>query len=98
MRFLAFQLAVTDSLGLFVALATKFVLFVFAVGTLKKDDTAIAFEGKNMGADAVKEPTVVTDYNGTAGKVLQTFFQSTKGVDVNIIRRFVEQQDIPLLL
>ena len=50
-----------------------------------------------MGTDTVEEPAVVADDDSTAGKGLKTFLQGTEGIDVDIIRRLVEQQYIAFL-
>tara|TARA_B100000959_G_C14880133_1_gene582157 strand:- start:567 stop:725 length:159 start_codon:yes stop_codon:yes gene_type:complete len=47
-----------------------------------------------MGADAVQEPPIVGDDNGTTGKGQQTFLQSSQGFNIEIVGRFVEQQDV----
>ena len=51
-----------------------------------------------MSTNAVEEPAVVADDDGTAGKGLETFLQGAEGVDVDIVRRLVEQQYIAFLL
>src|SRR5690606_12663370 len=51
-----------------------------------------------MSCNTVEEPTVVRNYNGTSGKVLKPFFQSTQGVDIDVVGRFVEQEHIGFFL
>jgi hypothetical protein len=47
-----------------------------------------------VGGDAVEEPAVVADDHGAAGEVLQRLFQGAHGVDVQVVGRLVEQQDV----
>ena len=50
-----------------------------------------------MCADAVEEPAVVADNDGASGEVFETFLERTQGVDVDVVGRLVEQQDIAFL-
>ena len=95
---LILELAVADALGFLYAEALATVLLVLGVGTLEEEYLAIALVGKDVGADTVQEPTVVTDYHSTASKGLETFLQGTEGVDVNIVGGLVEQEHIAFLL
>ena len=52
----------------------------------------IAFERQNMRRDAVEKPTVVRDHHRTAGETFETFFERAYRVDVDVVRRFIEQQ------
>src|SRR5262249_12913313 len=55
---------------------------------------AVVLEGQNMRGDAVKKPAIVADNDGTAGKILQRLFQRAQRVDIEIVGRLVEQQQI----
>jgi hypothetical protein len=55
---------------------------------------AVALEGEDMGRDAVEEPAIMADDHGAAGEVLQRLFQRTQRVDVEVVGRLVEQQDV----
>ena len=55
---------------------------------------AVALEGEHVGGDAVEEPAVVADDDGATGKILQRLFQRAQRIDVEIVGRFVEQQQI----
>jgi hypothetical protein len=55
---------------------------------------SIAFESKNVGSEAIKEPAVVTSHDDTAGKIRNRFFQGAKCINVQVIGWFVEQQDV----
>ena len=57
-------------------------------------DVAVAFEGDDVGGDAVEEPAVVADDDDAAGEVDDGFFQGAQGVDIEIVSRFVEQQHV----
>ena len=47
-----------------------------------------------MRCDPVEKPAIVADHNRTAGKFFQRFFQRAQRVDIQIICRFVKQQQI----
>ena len=53
-----------------------------------------AFEGQNMRTQAVQEEAVVGDDNGAAREVFDGIFQGAEGFDVEVVGRFVQQQDI----
>ena len=91
------QLAITCAFGLFESQTRSFVGLVLGVVALEIEDTPLPFEGEDVGTDTVEEPAVVADDDGTAGKGLKTFLQSTESVDVDIVRRLVEQQHIAFL-
>ena len=81
-----------------VAQAFALVLFVFAVTALEENDLRVAFESEDVRRDAVEEPTVVRDDYRTTCEIVQTFFQRTQRVHVDVVGRFVEQQYVALLL
>src|SRR5690348_11670695 len=70
------------------------VLLVILKIALEPFDVAVVFERQDVGRDAVEEPAVVADDDGAAGKVLQRLFERAQGVDVEIVGRLVEQQDV----
>ncbi len=47
-----------------------------------------------MGADLIQEVAVVRDDDHGAGTVVQHVFQPADGVDIEVVGRFVQQQDI----
>ena len=47
-----------------------------------------------MRGDAVEEPAVVRDHDGTAGEAEQRVFERAQGVDVEIVGGLVEQQHV----
>ena len=42
----------------------------------------------------IQEPAVVRNNDRTAGKIFQRFFQRPKRIDIQIVRRFIEQKDV----
>ena len=51
-----------------------------------------------MGGDTVEEPAVVGNHYGTAGEILQTLLQGTYSIDIHIIGRLVEKENVTLIL
>ena len=70
------------------------VFFVVLEVAFEPFDMAVAFEGEDVGGDAVEEPAVVADDHGAAGEILQRLFQRAQRIDVEIVGRFVEQQHV----
>src|SRR5436190_1034476 len=78
------QASIFDSMWLVgidaeTAFPISFVLAVIAVEIL---DVRIAFERKDVGCDAVKEPAVMRYYNRTAREIFKCLFQGTHCVYV----------------
>ena len=87
--------------GVFAGLLRRFfalrpVLHVgqplFIIG--KVFDPAVPIKTDQSVTDAIKEKTVMGDQNKGTGKFLQTFLQDIQRRDIEIIRRFVKEQDI----
>ena len=93
-----FQLTVTHPRRLFTPQAFQLIGFVVRIRALEEEHVRVALEGQDMGTDAVEEPAVVADDHGTTCKVFQTFFQRTQGIDVNVIGRLVQQEDVAFFL
>jgi hypothetical protein len=55
---------------------------------------AVALEGQRVRRDAVEEPAIVADDHGAAGEIGQRVFQRAQRVDVEIVGRLVEQQQV----
>src|ERR1041384_8577993 len=93
---LAGQFAVANPVWLSGFLAHPFlpVCFVLAVVPFEPDHLAIAFEGQNMGRDSVQKPAIVAADDGAAGEIFQTLFQCAQGVDVKIVGRLVENDEV----
>ena len=54
----------------------------------------IALESEDVRSHAIEEPAIVRDDDGASGEILQRFLQRPQGVDVEIVRRLVEQQNV----
>src|SRR5438034_10322524 len=74
------------------------VSFVVGVITFEPARSAVAFKGGNVRGDSIQEPAVVTDHNGAARKMFQRFFESAKRVYIEVVCRFVQQQNVGSLL
>src|SRR5471032_2239017 len=84
-------------LGAFFAQAFLLVGFVFLIVAVEEGHLRIAFERQDMGGDAVQEPAIVRDHHHRAGELQQRVFQRAQGFDVQIVRRFIEQQHVAAL-
>ena len=95
-RRLAGEAAVSDAVGPvgFGAEAASAVLLVLLVVALEPDGLAVALEGQHVRGDAIEEPAIVADDDDAAGVVQQRIFQRTERVDVEVVGRLVEQQDV----
>jgi hypothetical protein len=74
--------------------ALLFVLFIFRKISVKEIDLRVAFEGENVCGNAVEEPPVVRNDDGTSGKVLKGFFQCAQRVHIDVVGGFVKQQHV----
>jgi hypothetical protein len=68
------------------ALAVLLVLRVVAVEIF---DVAVALESQNVRRDPIQKPAIVTNYDRAAGKVFESLFQCTHGVDIDVVGRLV---------
>src|SRR5690349_17636565 len=59
----------------FRAQATDLVFFIGLEIPLEPFDMAVAFEGEDVGGEAVEEEAVVADDHGAAGEILDRLFQ-----------------------
>src|SRR4051812_2166061 len=57
-----------------------------------------ALPGQDVGRHAVQEPPVVRDHDGATGELLQRVLHRTEGLDVQVVRRFVQQDQVAALL
>lgn len=64
---------------------------------LAEEDLAGALEGDDAVGDAVEEPAVVTDDEDDAGEVEQGLFQHVHRLQVEVVRRFVEHDEVPAI-
>src|ERR1700724_3947683 len=59
---------------------------------------AVALEREDVGRDAIEKPSIVADHDGAAGEVEQRVLQRPERVDVEIVGRLVEQQQVAAFL
>jgi hypothetical protein len=55
---------------------------------------AVAFEGQHVGRHTVEEHTIVADDDGAAGEVFERVFERAQRFGIEIVGRFVEQQNV----
>ena len=53
---------------------------------------------EDVGSDAVEEPTVVGDDDGAAGECQEGIFQRAESLDVKVVGRLIQQEQIATLL
>ena len=67
---------------------------VVADVALEPADLAVALEGEDVGRDPVQEPAVVADDDDAARERLEAGLQRAQRVDVEVVGRLVEEQDV----
>ena len=94
------QLTVLDPMRLIGVRAQPAVPvgLVVLVVALEPDDLAVALEREDVRRDAVEEPAVVADDDGAAGEGLERLFERAQRVDVEVVRRLVEQEQVAAAL
>ena len=94
------ELAVLDAVRLIRGGAeTCFAIdFVVGVVSLKPDDAAFTFKGEDVGRHTIEKPAVVRDHDSAAGEIVECFFESSQRIDVEIVGRLVQQQDVRAFL
>src|SRR5262249_6502894 len=92
----AAQLLVANPVGMvgFLAEPLAALGLVNLVVALAPHGLAVALEGQDVGGDAVEEPAVVADDDGTAAEVQQRLLQGPQGVHVEVVGGLVEQQQV----
>ena len=71
---------------------------VVAHVALEEAHLRVPFEGEDVGRDSVEEPAVVGDDDDAARERLEAGLEGAEGVDVEVVGRFVEQQDVAVRL
>ena len=74
------------------------VRLVVLVVALEPDDLAVALEGQHVRGDAVEEPAVVADDHRAAGEVDERLLERAQRVDVEVVGRLVEQEQVAAAL
>ena len=69
--------------------------FVVAEVPLEQTHDGLTLEREHVGGDPVQEPPVVADHDRTPGKAEQGLLQGSERVDVEVVRRLVQQQHVP---
>ena len=59
---------------------------------------AVAFEGEDVGADAVQEIAVVADDDDAAFEGEERFLEQAQRGEIEVVRRFVEDEDVAAAL
>src|SRR4051794_10377249 len=61
-------------------------------------DVAVALEGEDVGGEAVEEEAVVADHHRAAGEILERLLERAQRLDVEVVGRLVEEEDVAALL
>src|ERR1700733_4822379 len=90
------QWFVADSMGLsgIFAFAFLVILNILLIIAFEPDNLGVALEGEDMGRDAIEEPAIVRDDHRAARKGHQGILERAQCFDIEIIGRFVEQQNV----
>ena len=67
---------------------------VLAPGAFEPRRLRVALEGEDVRRDAIEEPAIVRDHHGAAGEVEQRLLEGAQRVDVEVVGRLVEEQDV----
>jgi hypothetical protein len=71
---------------------------VALVVALAPDGFAVSLEREHVRGDAVEKPAVVADDHGAAAEVEQRFLERPQRIDVEVVGRLVEQQQVAAAL
>src|SRR5512132_3552963 len=74
------------------------VLLVVLEVALEPEPLRVALIGEDVRRHAVEEPPVVAHDHGAAGELQQRALQAGQGLDVQVVRGLVEQQQVATLL
>ena len=77
-----------------LAEAALLVFLVIREIALEPFHMAVALERQDVGGDAVEEEAIVADDHGAAGEILQRCFERGQRLDVEIVGRLVEQDQV----
>ena len=92
----AHERLVTQSVGL-VGVDTETLVtirLVVAEVPLPPAGLGLPLEGEHVGGDAVEEPPVVADDHGATGERQECVLEGPQRVDVEVVGRLVEQEDV----
>src|SRR3546814_4788870 len=82
----------------FVAEAADLVLFIGSEIALEPFDMAVALERQDVRREAIEEEAVVADDHHAAREILKRLFEGGERFGVEVVGRFVEQEDVAALL
>src|SRR5579862_1109707 len=71
---------------------------VLAPGALEPRGLRVTLEREDVRRHAVQEPAIVGDHDGAAGEVEQCILERAQRVDVQVVGRLVEQQQVATAL
>src|SRR5262245_60635509 len=77
-----------------LAEAALLVLLVILEIALEPLDVAVALEGQNVGGNAIEEEAVVADDDGAAGEILERRFERGQRLDIEIVGRLIEKDQV----
>mmetsp|Transcript_38442 Transcript_38442/g.114038 ORF Transcript_38442/g.114038 Transcript_38442/m.114038 type:complete len:284 (+) Transcript_38442:546-1397(+) len=93
------ELAELDACGRSGAQAARLaVTLVVRVAALKPRDLRVALVRQDVRRDAVEEPPVVAHNEHAAGKVVNRLLEASQRVNVQVVGRLVQQQQVSALL
>ena len=67
---------------------------VVLVIPFEPDHLAVSLEGQHVRRDAIEEPAVVADDDGAASEIEQRLFECPQRIDVEVIGRLVEEEQV----
>src|SRR5450631_1655300 len=70
------------------------IRFVVGEVALEPLDVAITLEREDVRRDAIEEPAIVADHDRAAREPLEAVLERAQRVDVEVVRRLVEQEEI----
>ena len=93
------QRLVTDTLRLcaFRTQTLDLIGLVLVVVAVKERPLGVTLASQNVRCNPIQEPTVVANHERAARKLQQRIFQRSKGFNIQIVRGFVQQQDVTAL-
>ena len=88
--------AVDGALGNACVFAELFFLpcGVFRPVAFEKARLAVVFKCEDVRADSVQKPAVVADDERTAGKVFKRFFKRAYSLNIKVVSRLIQEEDI----
>ncbi len=79
--------------GIF-AFAFPVILNILLIVAFEPYHLGVTFEGEDMCCDAIEEPAIVRNDHGAAREGHQGVLEGAQSFDIQIIGRFVEQQNV----